>query len=124
MYTSLQGRGTSGQEQQGRNDMDFYIFQADTYCQLCASGIKARLDPPPTPEDEWTFDSDEYPKGAFDSDYEESDSPDHCASCQIFLKNPLTSDGEAYIRELALEDNIPQEWREFYSYLWGVTNAA
>jgi len=39
--------------------------------------------------------------------------------CRVHLENPLTRDGEAYVRQaIDVERNSIPEWREFYSYLW------
>ena len=59
-----------------------YIYQADVWCDDCGKAICRRLkregNAPANPDDEWTFDSDEYPKRADDDD--EADTPQHCAS--------------------------------------------
>jgi hypothetical protein len=62
--------------------------------------------------DEYTFDSDDFPKGFSGSS--ESDSPQHCATCGEFLENDLTSDGDAYVLENCADN---EEYRQFYSYL-------
>ena len=58
-----------------------YVYQADTYCDDCGARICAELEAegkaPDDPSDEWTYDSDEYPKSALE---ESTDGPDHCAS--------------------------------------------
>jgi hypothetical protein len=72
--------------------------------------------------DESSYDSDEYPK--YYRDDEESDSPCHCAGCQKFLENDLTSDGVEYVKN-AVRDALESgdndciaitEWMPFYSY--------
>jgi len=59
-----------------------YIYQADVWCDDCGRAICKRLKrkgkATANPDDEWTFDSDEYPKRAGDD--EESDMPRHCAA--------------------------------------------
>jgi hypothetical protein len=104
--------------------MDQYIYQADVYCVECAEHIMGNLKnqgrAPANPEDEHTFDSDDYPKGPFSD--QESDCPEHCASCHVFLENPLTSEGYAYVQERIAESDkngrgnrdVIEEWREFY----------
>lgn len=91
-----------------------YIYKADTWCDDCAVGIKASLPERPLGD----YDSDDYPKGPFDP--EESDSPQHCAGCQVFLENPLTSDGYKYVRESIEEaivaNSVTAEWFEFYGF--------
>jgi hypothetical protein len=58
-----------------------FVYQADSYCDACGSAIRNELidsgQGPNDPDDEYSFDSDEFPKGfpAGETDY-----PDHCAS--------------------------------------------
>ena len=64
----------------------------------------------------------------------ESDTPQHCDDCDVFLENPLTDDGNEYVRELYAEardkvhsQGIPdkgqwsigvtQIWANYYDYL-------
>ena len=49
------------------------------------------------PSNEYTWDSDDYPKGPYP--VEESDIPQHCGTCGIFLENPLTDYGEEEFKE-------------------------
>ena len=60
-----------------------YIYQADCWCDDCGARIKAEIDvageAPENPQDEHSFDSDEYPKYA-DDDLESSDTPCHCGA--------------------------------------------
>jgi hypothetical protein len=102
------------------NPPDCWIYQADVYCEKCTRAIKRRLRRegavPAHPEDEATYDSDEWPKGPYSD--EEADTPQHCGSggkcldptviqlpaggtitCGRFFENPLTEAGEAYVRE-------------------------
>lgn len=100
--------------------MDTYIFQAALYCTDCANEIKWQLDFSHEGQPEHLFDSGDYPKGPYPAS--ESDTPDHCDSCHVHLENPLTGDGEDYVRE-ALSDGtgnpeVLAEWRAFYSYLF------
>lgn len=112
--------------------MDAYIFQAALYCPDCTRQIKRELKKegkdPRDFEDEHTYDSDEYPKGPFSEGGGEADSPQHCDACHVFLENPLTGDGEDYVREAVNEDrearrrgrkanHVVGEWKEFYDYL-------
>jgi hypothetical protein len=99
--------------------VDFYIFQAECYCENCVEKLKAELrkiEPEPAnSDDETTFDSNEWPKGPFSD--EESDSPDHCSNCGVFLENPLTSAGYKYVKEYMRDDpnsDVVKEWAEFY----------
>ena len=97
-----------------------YVYQADLYCEDCGNKIKQQLDAegksPESPEDEYTFDSDEYPKGPYGEGGGEADSPHHCAGCQKFLDNPLTSEGYNYVREQAESGSIPEEWKQYLTH--------
>lgn len=59
-----------------------YVYQADTYCDSCGEAIRVALtadgNAPEDPSDEYSFDSDDFPKSAPDN--AEVDYPDHCAS--------------------------------------------
>jgi hypothetical protein len=103
------------------------IYQADTWCDDCADAIKATIQEPEDPNDESSYDSDEYPK--YMGDDESSDSPCHCASGEDCLNaitlpsgrkvgmilGELTEDGEAYVRE-AIEDGgeVAELWKEHF----------
>lgn len=86
--------------------MDYYIYAADVYCTFCAQGIMDSIHEeghaPAYPDDETTFDSDEYPKGPFS---DESDTPHNCANCGDYMEGPLTVDGVEYVIE-AMNDDI------------------
>jgi len=113
-----------------------YIYCADKYCSDCGARIKEWLDKaeqtPEHPEDETTFDSDEYPKRCDDD--ETSDSPQHCGShgeClnAVTLKSGykvgcligtnLTDVGVAYLKDAIIEGGeVAEFWRkEFSDYL-------
>jgi len=109
--------------------MQAYIYQADIYCEGCThmirGGIIAGTCPgqvPNDPDDETTFDSDDWPKGPYPDGGGESDSPQHCDSCGAFLENPLTPDGlravavaiEAHDRHGYGVASVINEWRNFY----------
>lgn len=59
-----------------------YIYQADVWCDKCGKRIRDEISSkgkaPCNPEDEHTFDSDDYPK-RYDAENEESDTPENCA---------------------------------------------
>jgi hypothetical protein len=109
--------------------MQVYIFQAALLCANCGAAKCAALDVPPGADlsNESTWDSDDYPKGPFADGGGEADSPQHCDDCGVFLENPLTPDGEAYVRDalaqtaayaaLGVRHNpaVADEWREFYA---------
>jgi len=92
-----------------------YIYQADVWCDDCGEAIRARLTAegkaPADPDNEWSYDSDDFPKRAGND--EESDCPQHCAAGEKCLNaitlpsgdkvgllfGELTSDGIAYVQE-------------------------
>jgi hypothetical protein len=105
--------------------MNAYIYQADIYCVDCGEAIKRRVERdtpanvPANPNDERTFDSDDYPKGPYTDGGGEADCPQHCGMCRVHLENPLTRDGEQYVlRAINSECCTIPEWREYYSYLF------
>lgn len=102
--------------------MDVYVYAADLYCETCGEAIREEIDAagkgPDDPSVEYSYDSDDYPKGPYPHGGGESDSPRHCGSgpecaCPVilmdgrkvgaFLENPLTSDGVEYVREAVSE---------------------
>lgn len=101
-----------------------YIYRGDVYCEICADAIKAKLDAegrtPANPKDEGSYDSDDYPKGPYFN--QESDAPEHCARCGLFLENPLTREGYRYLNQMIAEaddtgagnEEVIKEWKEFY----------
>lgn len=104
-----------------------YIYQADVYCGHCGDAIcgsltaqgKAPLDS----MDQSSYDSDDYPKSA---DVEcESDTPQYCGGCEVFLSNSLTSSGYAYVKDALDETDavkvsqlseVLQEWAGWYNF--------
>ncbi len=109
--------------------MEFFVYNDDVYCFSCGEKLRNRL---PVPqgvdlEDGNTFDSDEYPKGPYSGQEGLADTPQYCAGCGVFLENPLTEDGEDYVREtIAFKNGNPKvrkEWQEFYSYLFAKPEA-
>lgn len=97
-----------------------FIYCADVYCDDCGNAIRKRLTEegkaPADPSDEWSYESDDFPKCADDD--EESDTPEHCAvgencinAIEIedgrvgLLFGELTSDGENYVEDSINEAN-------------------
>lgn len=107
--------------------MNAYVYQAALHCADCAAKLIAELAPPPNmqPRNESTWDSDDYPKGPYADGGGEADCPQHCDTCGAFLENPLTAEGENYVRELlARGDRAPTTrsiwhtaYREFYDWI-------
>jgi len=87
--------------------MEAFMYQAALYCAPCGEKIRADLDAagkrPEDPAAESTYDSDVYPKGPYPDGGGEADSPQHCDACNVFLENPLTQDGHAYVAEQVSE---------------------
>ena len=112
--------------------MDAFIYQAALWCPDCTRTLKKQLraegKDPRDYTDQYTYDSDEYPKGPLSDGGGEADSPQHCDACNVFLENPLTSDGEDYVREVVRRDHekrkrgakanpVVGEWKEFYDHI-------
>jgi hypothetical protein len=106
--------------------MNVYVYQASLYCEDCGEKIRADLTAagkaPADPEDEYSYDSENFPKGPERNGGGEADSPQHCDGCNLFLENPLTSEGVEYVRE-AVADAVRKgrshcpsvdEWAPFY----------
>ena len=101
--------------------MKAYVYRAALLCEDCANTVKLERSAFASSED-----SNEYPQGPYGDGGGEADSPQHCDHCQIFLENPLTNDGIAYVRKqieekknalslyLTTDGNIIDKWREFY----------
>lgn len=99
-------------------DIIGYMFDADTYCEECTE----RMHPGST---DWRAEGFE-PTDYTDSEgnelhpiflsNSESDHPEHCGSCGVFLENDLTSDGYAYVVEAHAErpSDVTREWAAFY----------
>jgi hypothetical protein len=99
-----------------------YIYQADVYCDSCGDKIQQALDQakqsPEDWDDESSYDSDDFPKGPYDEHYQETDTPQHCGDCGIFLENPLTQDGYDYVINQAIthpDSETVNEWLRFYN---------
>lgn len=110
-----------------------FVYQADIFCDDCGRDIRNRLDAegkcPADPEDERTYDSDEYPKCCGDD--EESDSPQHCGSHDDCLNahilpsgrkigcligTSLTSHGVSYVEEaIADGGEVAEFWYDEFS---------
>lgn len=70
--------------------------------------------------EEFMYDSDDFPKGPYGDGGGEADTPQHCDHCGVFLENPLTADGIAYVTDVlkeryAGEGTALALWREFYA---------
>ena len=116
-----------------------YIYQAALWCSDCAEKIKDEAFEACPRHNEFEsreaweeflgydnesyYDSDEYPKGPSCSD--ESDCPEHCDGCHVFLENDLTSEGVEYVRCAVNDDRAAgrfdsvacTEWAEYYNWI-------
>ncbi len=112
-----------------------YIYNDDIFCDDCGKSICQRIDAeghaPADPDDETSYDVDEYPK--YSDGSSEADSPQHCSSLDdcinaielpdgykigVWLGNELTSYGEEYVVEVVLEGgDVADLWRYYYDYL-------
>lgn len=92
--------------------MDAYAFQAALICDDCARAIIAKL--PASAND--CDDSDHYPAGPYGNGGGEADCPQHCDCCNVFLENPLTRDGRAYVQDAvdAGTGACVSDWAQFY----------
>lgn len=124
-----------------------YIYRAETWCDSCGERLRGELlradSGPPDIDDEWSYDSDDFPKGPVAR--EATDGPDHCAagadclegillveyglegSAEMFgaeshtigalLSDGLTDDGVAYLAEMLREDS-PTPYQEALHRYW------
>lgn len=101
--------------------MNVYVFQAALLCEDCGEAAKLERR-----EYEGAEDSDAYPQGPYGDGGGEADSPQHCDSCGLFLDNPLTGDGDNYVRDAFIDyvetgrGNIEvlADWKLAYSWCW------
>lgn len=114
--------------------MNGYMYQADLWCEACGLAIRAQChkygNAPADPDDEHSYDSDEYPKSVDVSG--EADSPQHCgagAECVnaleldsgrkigVWLGNTLTGEGIRHVKEL-IDDrssDVTEYWQQVYA---------
>lgn len=100
--------------------MRVYMYQSALLCETCGEATRRELELDAIEhgrpkESAYNPDSDHWPKGPYDNGGGEADSPQHCDSCGVFLENPLTEDGVAYVLEqCARPSQVTEKWREFY----------
>ena len=100
--------------------MDAYVYQAELLCRDCAEQVMEATPKPVgmDPNNESTWDSDEYPKGPYPNGGGESDYPQYCGHCGTFLQNPLTEDGQQLVQKAIEEEDgdtqVLHEWSAFY----------
>lgn len=114
-----------------------FIYCADVYCDDCGEAIRKRLTKegkaPADPTDEWSYDSDDFPKCADDD--EEHDTPQHCAVCEGCINSirigpaaddivgllfgELTTDGITYVEEaIGSANHDERTWSRAIVQLW------
>jgi len=68
---------------------DVYVYAADLYCEDCGDAIREELtkqgEAPDDPDDESSYDSDDFPKGPYSDGGGEADSVQHCGSHETCL---------------------------------------
>ena len=117
--------------------MNVYIYAADLYCEDCGEAIRKQITQegfaPKDPEDEWSYDSDEYPKGPYPDGGGKANWPQHCGAGSeclnaielsdgtkvgAWLENELTTEGVEYVRKVTQEGGeVAELWVEFYGGL-------
>ena len=74
--------------------MNAYLYKASLYCEDCGkdtiNDLYAKGTVPDDPEDERSYDSDDFPKGPYANGGGESDYEQYCEHCGKPLYNPLT----------------------------------
>lgn len=108
--------------------MDAYVFQAALICEDCSHAVQGTLPKPAHVDmnDQSSYDSDDWPKGPYGDGGGEADTPQHCDMCGVFLDNPLTGDGETYVRDAFREfvetgrgrPDVLGEWKARYDWVW------
>lgn len=126
-----------------------YVYAADTWCDSCGEAIRRSLIAegygPEDVEDEYSYDSDHFPKGPYP--LEATDSPDHCAAqgdclegidlaetwglpagatlygaedriIGACLSSGLTEHGVSYLREMLEDDRDRTPYQTALHALW------
>lgn len=117
--------------------MNVYVYQASLWCETCTADdvlsvppdrIRSAIDKERARHGipDGASDTDNVPDGPHRDGGGDADTPQHCDCCQVFLENPLTSDGYNYVWDAIKEHNehnetgrgdreILETWREFYN---------
>ena len=80
--------------------MEIYIYKAAYHCSDCIKKILPAIPlskVPPDPLDETAYDSDDYPKGPYESGIVDKSDTVEYDSCGTLLCIPLTGEGYAYL---------------------------
>ena len=108
-----------------------YIYNGDLYCQPCGKALIERfngaLDKDVHGMLDWSNNPDLYEdSNSWPIEYSrgegESDTPDHCETCQRFLGRTLTDDGVEYVKQSVFDDldqhgaigDVVQGWLDHY----------
>ena len=114
--------------------MNAYIYQAALFCEDCARDIRKHIklagDAPENPGDEYSYDSDEFPKGPYSDGGGAADCPHHCdsgadclnaielpggAKIGAWLENDLTAEGAEYVRQAVADGgDVAELWAQWY----------
>jgi len=101
-----------------------YVYAADLLCEDCGKKCREELTAegkaPEDPDDEVSYDSDDFPKGPTEEG--SSDSPSHCSDCGCFLETELTdvgvdellSDCERAMRGDREANDVLLQWVDHY----------
>ena len=116
---------------EGSYTMYAYMYNAGLLCEECGESKQVELKGTGA---ESSGESDVYPQGPYPDGGGECDTPQHCDNCDKFLENPLTSEGDDYVRESYFEAReglktkriepgaswslgVTQQWANHYDYL-------
>jgi len=95
--------------------MQVYAYQAALLCADCGQRSIRDLAMRGIEDSE---DSDDYPQGPYPNGGGESDTPEHCDHCGLFLENPLTGEGYDYVQECwngpTADSECVREWIAYY----------
>jgi hypothetical protein len=84
--------------------LEAFIYCAALLCGDCGEDVRKDITDaghaPADPDNESTYDSDQFPKGSYPDGGGEADGPQFCDHCGTFLENPLTDEGDRRLREM------------------------
>ncbi len=69
--------------------MNVFMYKADLHCEDCGDTIRETLPTPKDIDNEYSYDSDDYPKGPYSNGGGESDCANHCGTCGVALDNAV-----------------------------------
>ena len=100
--------------------MNTYIYQAALWCKDCAEKSGVILQDDYEAAGNESADSEDVMCGPYGDGGGESDGPEHCGECGVFLDNPLTEEGNEYMKALVCEQACEHEnchtYRARYGY--------